>query len=328
MIYIKTNSTDPHINLAAEEYYLRNTEMQENVLMIWQNQPSIVVGRFQNILAEVNTSYAEEHQIPILRRISGGGTVFHDLGNVCFSFIYRNVAPHMVDVPAYNLPIMQALRQMGLPVETNSRNDLILAGKKFSGNAMALQKHNLLFHGTLLFNSDLTNLRGALATKIKHLETKGVKSVRSEVTNLKDHLQQEVSVDQFRNQLKQNLIQDQFIQEYQPTSEDLAVINQLAINKYQSWEWIYGNNPYAKFTVSKEFAGKKLDAHLETEKGLILTCAFQGDFNMQELRQVETAFKNQPYQRTELSKKLHQLELDYISNLFTRNDILDCVFGS
>lgn len=162
VIYIETGSCAPAVNFAYEEYFLKGKDLEEDLLMLWRSEPTIVVGRFQNTLEEVNAGFAEAHHIQVIRRISGGGAVYHDLGNVCFSFILHDTQPNVIDKSKYTRPVVDALAQLGVHAELTHRNDLAVGGKKFSGNAMALRKNRLLFHGTLLFDTDLEMLERAL----------------------------------------------------------------------------------------------------------------------------------------------------------------------
>ena len=158
MLCIETGSRNPAVNLAFEEYFFKGKDMVDDVFMLWQSEPTVVIGRFQNIWEETNFRFADEHNIQIIRRISGGGAVYQDAGNLCFSFILQNIPLEKFNKSTHIQPIVNALAQLGLQADVSKRNDLSIGGKKFSGNAMAYRQNRLLFHGTLLFDSDLDML--------------------------------------------------------------------------------------------------------------------------------------------------------------------------
>jgi lipoate-protein ligase A len=274
MIYVETASTEPSINLAFEEYFLKNKGPGESFLMLWSDQPSVVVGRYQSIFAEVNLEYAEANSIQILRRISGGGAVYHDPGNLCFSLITDKAAPGMPKVPELLRPIVRALSRLGLDVEVTARNDLKLEGRKFSGHAMMVQKDRLLLHGTLLFNSDLVALQQALDSPFRDVETKAVRSVRSGVTNLGPYLPAIATTEQFKQTLRELLGADFPMAERIRTESELAAIETLAAEKYRSWAWTFGGEPHARIRCRCRQSGVELGLTLELEKGRVLICRF------------------------------------------------------
>ncbi len=272
MIYIDTASTEPSVNLAFEEYFLKNKRPGESYLMLWRDQPAVVVGRYQSIFAEVNLEYAVTTCLPIFRRISGGGAVYHDPGNLCFSLIMDKEVSGMPRVPELMRPIVQALVRLGLAVEVNARNDLRLEGKKFSGHAMMVQKDRLLLHGTLLFNADLGALRLALGSQFGNVETKAVRSVPSSVTNLGPYLAAIGTAAQFQQTLKETIYTEAPFVERTPTESEVAAIQALASGKYGSWAWTYGGEPPARIQCQCACGGRDLGLTLELEKGRVLAC--------------------------------------------------------
>ena len=278
MIYIETGSSTPAVNLAFEEYFLKSKDLGEDVCMLWRNEPVVVVGRFQNTLEEINYPLADALSIPIIRRISGGGAVYHDLGNLCFSFILHDARPEIIDKSKYARPLVQALAQLGFPVEVSKRNDFLIDGKKFSGNAMVLHKNRLLFHGTLLYDANLGTLQNVLKAPHARIELKGIKSNKSSVTNIKQYMKEELSILAFKQSLKQIIFEDQQDAYYDPTFRDLEAIGELVKHKYSTWEWNYGHNPPTKIRLSGHLPGGTIEAYLELNKGFIKTCQMQGDF--------------------------------------------------
>ena len=188
MIYISDTSTNPYFNLAEEEFLLKN--FTEDVFRLWINAPSIIVGRYQNSIAEINTEYTTQHHIPVVRRLTGGGAVFHDLGNLNFTFIQNmnTVADTATMFRRFTLPILQALHSIGVDAQLQGRNDLTINGLKFSGNAICIHQNRVLMHGTLMFDVSKTNLSKALKSRPEKFIGKAVKSNVKRVTNIKEHL--------------------------------------------------------------------------------------------------------------------------------------------
>lgn len=250
-------TTDPYYNLAAEEYFLKN--YQEDFFMLWRSVPTVVVGKHQNALAEINHRFVQAHNIPVARRLSGGGTVFHDLGNLNFTFIRTVEKVHELSFRDFTLPIVQALQVVGVEAYTTGRNDLLIEGKKISGNAEHVHKNRVLHHGTLLYNSELQALKGTLNVDLSRFEGKAVQSNRSEVTNIACHLTDPMSVEDFGALLFEQIISRlPEVQQYEPTLSDRQAIEKLSQEKYRTWDWIYGYSPRYRYTH-----------HLETEKGLV-----------------------------------------------------------
>jgi len=265
---INQTSADPYFNLAAEEYFLKN--FQEDFFMLWRSRPSVVVGKHQNALAEINHEFVSENRIPVARRLSGGGTVFHDPGNVNFTFI-RNVANiSEVNFKVFTVPVVEALKKLGVEAYTTGRNDLLIDGKKISGNAEHVHRNRVLHHGTLLFDSRLDALKGALKVDLSKFEDKAVQSNRSEVTNIADYLSDPISVEEFTDFLFSEISQKYMeFRVYEPTAADITAIEKLAIEKYQTWDWIFGYSPRYRFTNKLETENGEIQISLLVEKGIV-----------------------------------------------------------
>ncbi|MEI8112913.1 MAG: lipoate--protein ligase [Bacteroidia bacterium] len=272
---INQTSSDPYFNLAAEEYFLKN--FQEDFFMLWRSQPSVVVGKHQNALAEINHEYVQNNKIPVVRRLSGGGTVFHDPGNVNFTFI-RNVEKiSEVNFKIFTVPVVEALKKLGVEAYTTGRNDLLIDGKKISGNAEHVHKNRVLHHGTLLFNSRLDALKGALKVDLSKFEDKAVQSNRSEVANIANYLPRSISVEEFTDFLFTKISQnypESLV--YELTSEDLKAIEKLSIEKYQTWDWIFGYSPRYRFTNKLKTEEGEIRISLLVEKGCITEVTLSG----------------------------------------------------
>lgn len=309
MYFIEGQSHDPAYNLALEEYLYRSVnEGHPGYFLLWQNAPSIIVGRFQNTAQEVNRPFVEERGIRVVRRISGGGAVYHDLGNVNYSFIVPNDEGTPFDFARHARPVIDALAKLGVEAESGGRNDLVIDGRKFSGSAQHMDRRRLLHHGTLLFNSDLSVLEQALNVDEEKFTSKGFKSVRSRVTNILPMLPEPISVEEFIDALRGALsgTDTSSLDEAQ-----LSEIRRLRDEKYATWEWNWGASP--EFTERKvhRFPWGKVEALLNVKEGVIRQARFYGDyFGTEHREEIEKLLEGRFYREEALREALEGFPLE------------------
>jgi len=276
MKFIQWTDTDAYFNLAAEEYVLFALDPREDFLLLWQNKNAVVVGKHQNTIEEINQPYVDEHEVQVVRRLSGGGAVYHDLGNLNFSFI-ENVANQKINFRAYAEPIVRALEKMGIHAELSGRNDITIDRKKISGMAQMIKSGRLLCHGTLLFQSNLDVIQHVLNVSGDKIESKGVKSVRSRVTNICEH-QADATMPTFKRFLEEILSEKKPISHYEFSERDRSQILFLRAEKYSTWEWNYGQSPDYDIKKVRRFEGGILSIYLRVNRGIIQSVRFFGDY--------------------------------------------------
>jgi len=276
MLCIHLKNTNPYFCLAAEEYLLKN--FTEDIFMLWQSDNTVVVGKHQNALGEINYPFVRANNITVARRISGGGTVFHDAGNVNFTFIKNIKSPAEISFKQFTEPVVEALARLKIKASTSGRNDLLVEGKKISGNAEHVFKNRVLHHGTLLFDSDLKNLGQAIKVIPGKFTSKAVQSNRSEVTNISGFLKKKMVISKFIQFLVQVKLEKETNFLYEFNDSDTEKIKDLLAEKFQNWEWNFGYSPKYSFQNQVEIDGKKLTIQFDVKKGIIEDCVLSGDY--------------------------------------------------
>jgi lipoate-protein ligase A len=317
MLIIKRHHNNPYFNLAAEEYFLKETN--EDIFMLWRNEPAIIVGKHQNTLSEINIDYVKENNIRVVRRLTGGGAVFHDLGNLNFTFIQSNKDHTLNDFRKYTEPILDVLLKLGIDARFEGRNDLTIEGKKFSGNAEMVWKNRVLHHGTLLFSATMTDLSQALKVNEAKFRDKAVKSIRSRVTNISEHLKEPMDVLQFSN-----LIQDHITEMYpdarfyELTDEDQRLIEELVRTRYSTWDWNFGNSPEYNFRkmIRTEHSGT-MEFCMNVRNGIILQTRIYGDyFSNADPKEIEDILADIPHEEDAIRKAVSTFDIStYFSKL-------------
>lgn len=312
MLYIRNDSNDPYFNMALDEYAVKYLDPSNDYFYFYQNNPTIVIGRNQNTIEEVNLEYVKNHGITVVRRMSGGGAVYHDLGNVNFTFIVDYRKEDFNSIERFAKAIVKALDKLGIDAEFSGRNDIIIAGKKISGNAQYVAKKRILHHGTLLFDSDLTVLGKALNVKPEKITSKGIKSVKSRVANIKDYLKTDITVSEFKEMLLKFVfeVEGSKLKEYTLMPEDMENIISLRNKKYATWDWNFGCAPEFDLSRSCRFKGGEIQAHMNVQDGIITDIKFLGDFmSVGDVSEVEEQLKGQRFKQEEIRGVLLKMDL-------------------
>ena len=277
-VYIEVTTTDPTFNLALEEYVFEHMPRDRDYFLTWQNHNAIIVGRHQNTAAEVNADFVREKGIQVIRRLSGGGAVYHDLGNLNFTFIVDAQPGQKVDLRKFCQPIADTLCSLGANATVDGRNDILIDGMKVSGNAQYVRQGRVMHHGTILFDSDMSVLSQALRPDPSKTNAKGVKSVRSRVTNVRPCLSKDMTLEEFRDALSGALMAEGFTR-YELTQEDVAVITALQQARYAQWEWNYGYCEENALVRKQRIEGcGTVQAHISMKNDLISNITFRGDY--------------------------------------------------
>ena len=323
MLLINNTNTNAYFNLAMEEYFLKNTN--EDIFLLWQNENSIIVGKNQNTLSEINYDYVKENNIKVVRRLSGGGAVFHDLGNINFTFISCN-DNSFSDFKKFTMPIVEALKELNVHAEFSGRNDLLIDGQKFSGNAQYNYKNKVMHHGTLLFSSEINDLSNALKVKPSKFQGKSVKSVKSRVTNISSHLDKKMTVLEFKDYLMDFIAKsDKDSQMYTMTDKDIAAIEKLVEEKYSTWEWNFGYSPKYSLYNELKYPGGNVEFSLDVHDGLIKDIKFFGDFfGKEDISFIENKLRNVKHNEYSIKSALEDVD---INNYFLNCNIDILVSG-
>ncbi|WP_080146142.1 lipoate--protein ligase [Marinilactibacillus piezotolerans] len=323
MYYVKNERNgkeihDARINLAIEYYLLNEIELDEPILLFYINDNAIIVGKNQNTFEEVNTDYVNKHDVTVVRRFSGGGAVYHDLGVLCFCFLTKDDGDSFRDFKKFTAPVIDALHKMGVEgAELRGRNDLVIDDKKFSGNAMYSKNGRLTAHGTLMFDSEIEAVVGALKPKKHKLESKGIKSIRSRVTNIKPYLNDDYQYMNAKN-FKEKLLLNIFdvdnvaeVKEYKLTEEDWNKIDKFAEKYTANWDWNYGKSPKFDLERSERLSIGTVEVKLNVDRGTIKDIKIYGDFfGLGEISDVEEKFIGKTYEEKSIRETFTEIDLN------------------
>ncbi|MFP3767730.1 lipoate--protein ligase [Streptococcus sp. TATVAM-FAB35] len=318
MKYIVNKSHNPAYNIALEAYAFRELRDEDELFILWINEPTIVIGKHQNAIEEINKAYTDKHGIHVVRRLSGGGAVYHDLNNLNYTIISNKTQEGAFDFKTFSQPVIETLADLGVTATFTGRNDLEIDGKKFCGNAQAYYKGRMMHHGCLLFDVDMTVLGNALQVSKDKIESKGVKSVRARVTNILDELPEKMTVEAFSEQLL-NKIKEQYpdMTEYVLSEADLENIQNLADNQFATWDWTYGKSPDYTIKRSVRYPAGKITSYVKVEKSMITGLKIYGDFfGIKDVSDIEEKLIGLRYEYQDVLDKLRTVETtQYFTNI-------------
>ncbi len=328
MIFVDNqNHTDARINLAIEEHLLRNYMTDQEILLFYINGPSIIIGRNQNTIEEINQLYVEEHDIHVVRRLSGGGAVYHDLGNLNFSFISNSGHENIQNFKKFTAPVVKVLNEMGVPAELGGRNDILVEERKVSGNAQYISGNRMVSHGTLLFNSDLSVVSESLKVKASKIESKGIKSIRSRVANISEFMPERMDVFTFREKVKNGILAENQNSEYRLSAEDWISINQISQDRYQKWEWNFGRSPQFNIQKTERFTVGEIDARIEVEGGIIRQIRFFGDYlGLSDVGEVEKLLVGSLFKKESIEEVLKDIDLRQFFGDLEKKDLVRFIY--
>jgi lipoate---protein ligase len=321
--------TDARINLALEEYVFRHKPVDDDVLLFYVNAPAIIVGRNQNTIEEINPEVVASRGIHVVRRVSGGGAVYHDLGNLNFSFMTPHVSGRFNRYETFTKPVIDTLKDLGVPAELGGRNDILAGGRKISGNAQFARPDRMFSHGTLLFDSNLDEVTAALNPKPGKVESKGVKSIRSRVANISEFIEHPITVTELRERILERIFSTRdraHIPALEITSDDWAAVYKLVKSKYGAWSWNYGENPPSNVQRSRRFPAGEIDARIDVQEGRIAGIRFFGDYmGRDDVGVLETLLVGVRYDRDSVSAALDGVDVSTFFGDISREDVIGVV---
>lgn len=322
--------TDPMINLAIEEYILENFGETDTYLLFYVNGPSIIIGRNQNTIEEINTDYVEANNIKVVRRLSGGGAVYHDEENLNFSFITKDDGESFQNFQKFTQPIVDALNERGVPAELQGRNDIAVEGRKISGNAMFSTRGRMFSHGTLMLNSKIDELTKALKVKKIKIESKGIKSIRSRVANINEYLEDKLTIEEFKEMILKhvfNVDDVKDVPQYVLTDEDWEKIHKISRNRYQKWEWNYGKSPSFNIQEAHKFPAGLVDVRLNVKKGIIEDCTIFGDFfGIGDIKDLENKLIGLRHDRKTIEAALEDFPVSHYLGKISKEDFINLIY--
>lgn len=328
MIYIVNNSNDTSYNIAFEEYCFKKLLNHNKIFLLWINKPSIIVGKYQNTREEINEEFVKENGIEVVRRISGGGAVYHDYNNLNYTIISNEEKGTGFDFKSLSMPLIKTLEELGVKATFTGRNDVEIDGQKICGNAQAYVNGRIMHHGCVLFNVDLSVLSKALKVSKDKIESKGVKSVRARVTNILPYLKEKITVNEFADKLLEYMKKEfpEMI-EYKMTEEDLKAIKEIQNKKFSTWDWNYGKNPTFNIERAKKFSSGRIQIYAQIENNIIEGIKIYGDFfgNNPNLEEFEKHLQGIKYTRENVKNKLKEISFnDYFAG-FSLDELAEAI---
>jgi len=323
MYYLETACTDPHFNLAYEEFVLLHRR-SGSYFILWQNEDAVIIGQNQSLESEVNLLFTEKCGIPVVRRSTGGGAVFHDMGNLNFSFITGRTSD--TTSAQFTQQIIDALAELGLPAVSSGRNDIVIDGRKVSGMAERIDGNRILHHGTLLFNTDIEKMACALRPDPEKLLVKGIHSIRSRVGNIQCQLSAKLSMEEFWAHIRKSVVGSTELSYL--TDEEIAAIRNLAVEKYNSFAWNHGRSQMCRISRTRRFPGGTLLVLLSVHGGCITEICFQGDFlSLRSPDDIASLLKGCRYDRMAILAVLNELSVEEYFGGITAENVASTIMG-
>jgi lipoate-protein ligase A len=321
--------TDPRINLAIEEYLLNTMDVEkDSFLLFYINEPSIIIGKNQNTAEEINTDYVDSNGIHVVRRLSGGGAVYHDLGNLNYSFITTDDGNSFRNFRKFTEPVVKALQKLGVNAELSGRNDLLVEGRKISGNAQFSTRGRMFSHGTLMFDTEVEAVVSALNVSKEKIESKGIKSIRSRVANISEFLKEPMTVTEFRSAILHSLFEgEENVKYWELTDEDWDNIRALSKKRYGNWDWNYGKSPKFNVKHSHRFPVGGIDVRLQVESGIVKEVNIYGDFfGVGDVAEIENAITGVKYERASLDEAISGFDIPTYLGGITKEEFLKLIY--
>lgn len=318
MKYIVNKSNDPAYNIALEAYAFKELRDEDEIFILWINEPAIIIGKHQNTIEEINKEYIDEHGIHVVRRLSGGGAVYHDLNNLNYTIISNKADEGAFDFKTFSQPVIETLADLGVTAEFTGRNDLEIDGKKFCGNAQAYSNGRMMHHGCLLFDVDMTVLGNALKVSKDKIESKGVKSVRARVTNILSELPEKITVHEFSDKILEKMKEHYpDMTEYVLSEDELTKIQNSADEQFGTWEWTYGAAPEYTISRSVRYPAGKVTTYANVDKSVIKSIKIYGDFfGIKDVKDIEDLLVGVRYEYQDILETLKTIDTtEYFSRM-------------
>lgn len=331
MLFIDNQGiTDASVNLAIEEYALRHLPLEDDsYLLFYINAPSIIIGKHQNTIEEINQEYVKENDIQVVRRLSGGGAVYHDLGNLNFSFITKDDGQSFHNFRKFTEPVVEALRSLGVNAELSGRNDLQVGEQKISGNAQFSTRGRMFSHGTLMFNLNLDDVQASLHANPEKFKSKSTKSVRSRVANILSFMDKDMTIEEFRSELLRHIfgMEPKDVPQYKLKEEDWNKIHEISRDRYKNWDWNYGLSPESNVKHAKKFPVGIIDLRMNIKDGYIQGIKIYGDFfGVGDVTDIEDKLRGLRYEEHDVRSALEDVDVKHYFGNLEKEDFIGLVF--